>query len=84
LALAEIRFGIELREPGKRRSDLQRWFELELLVFFSNRSLPVTRAVADRRAVLAAQQQKAGKTIPTIDGLIGATALERDFGVVTP
>ena len=83
LALAEIRFGIELLSPGRRRSDLQHWFEGELLIYFSGRALPVTQSVADGWAVLSAQMQKKGRRVAIVDGLIAATAAENGLTVVT-
>jgi toxin FitB len=44
---------------------------------------PVTKAVADRWAVLSAQTQHQGLTLATIDGLIAATAIEYDKTLVT-
>jgi len=47
------------------------------------RLFPVTKAIADRWAVLAAQAQRKGMTLANIDGLIAATALEHDLTLVT-
>jgi hypothetical protein len=51
LALAEIRQGIELCEPGKRRAALEEWLEQDLRRSFETRLLPVTQVpfVAARR-----------------------------------
>jgi predicted nucleic acid-binding protein len=43
----------------------------------------VTRAVAERWGVLNARALDRGVPIPSIDGLIAATALEQDLTVVT-
>lgn len=48
LVLAEIRLGIELLDSGKRRTDLERWFEAVLLPSFRDRIYPVNRRIADR------------------------------------
>jgi predicted nucleic acid-binding protein len=82
LTFAEIRRGIELLPPGKRRTQLEQWQE-DLVASFENRLLPVTKAIADRWAVLAAQAQRQGVTLANIDGLIAATALEHDLTLVT-
>jgi len=50
---------------------------------FETRLLPVTEAVADRWAVLSARMQQRGTPLPTIDGLIGATAIEHGLTVTT-
>ena len=83
LALAEIRQGIELCEPGKRRAALEEWLEQDLRRSFETRLLPVTQAVADRWAVLSARMQQRGTPLAAIDGLIGATALEHGLTVAT-
>jgi len=50
---------------------------------FETRLLPVTQAVADRWAVLSARIRQRGTPLATIDGLIGATALEHGLTVAT-
>ncbi len=50
---------------------------------FESRLLPVTKAIADRWAVLVAHTQPKGITVANIDGLIAATALEHDLTLVT-
>jgi toxin FitB len=82
LTFAEIRRGIELLPNGKRRTQLEQWRK-ELLTSFEVRLLPVTRAIGDRWAVLAAEAQRRGTPLANIDGLIAATALEHDLTLVT-
>lgn len=82
LTVAEIRRGIELLPPGKRRAELEKWFE-DLLVSFAMRLLPVTNAIGGRWAVLSAQAQRRGITLANFDGLIAATALQHDLALVT-
>lgn len=77
LALAEIRFGIELLDAGKRRPELERWFESILLPSLQTRIFPVNQSIADRWAVLSAKLQREGRQIASIDGLIAATAVEK-------
>ena len=47
------------------------------------RLLGVTKAIADRWAILSAQTQRKGITLANIDGLIAATALEHDLTLAT-
>jgi predicted nucleic acid-binding protein len=82
LTLAEIRRGIELLPTGKRRAQLEQWQE-DLVASFEARLFPVTKAIADRWAVLSAQTQRKGIALSNIDGLIAATALEHDLTLVT-
>jgi predicted nucleic acid-binding protein len=82
LTFAEIRRGIELLPSGKRRTELEQWQE-EVVASFETRLLPVTKAIADRWAVLSAQAQRRGTPLANIDGLIAATALEYDLTLAT-
>lgn len=83
LTLAEIRRGIEILPSSKRRTQLEQWLESELLESFDTNVLPVTKAIADRWAVLSAGAQKRGAPLSIIDGLIAATALEHELTLVT-
>ena len=82
LTFAEIRRGIEVLPPGKRRSQLEQW-QQDLAASFESRLLPVTHTIADRWAILSANAQKTGIQIATFDGLIAATAMEHDLTLVT-
>ena len=50
---------------------------------FEGRLLPVTKAIADRWAVLSAQNQRNGLALANIDGLLAATAVEHQLTLVT-
>lgn len=80
LTLGEIRKGVELVEGGQRKLKLLDWLETELPKFFSGRILPVDRAVADRWGRL---QAEAGHSVPAVDSLLAATALNHDLQLVT-
>lgn len=82
LTFAEILRGIELLPASKRRTQLEEWLT-DLQTSFATRLLPVTKAIADRWAVLSAQAQLRGTPLANIDGLIAATALEHDLTLVT-
>jgi toxin FitB len=78
--LAEIRRGIELLSPGKRRDQLEQWLESDLLKSFDNANvLSVTKAIGDGWAVLSARAQQKGFQPSVIDGLVAATALEHNL-----
>lgn len=84
LTLAEIRRGIELLPPGKRREELGRWLEADLIASFPGANvLPVTKNIGDRWAVLSARAQERGVHLGAIDGLIAATALEHGLTLAT-
>jgi predicted nucleic acid-binding protein len=78
LSFGEIRKGIERLAVGKRRSELEHWFERDLEQWFEERLLPITKAVAERWGVLSARALDRGTPLPNIDGLIAATALEHE------
>jgi predicted nucleic acid-binding protein len=80
LTLGEIRRGIERLKAGRQREHLRTWLEHELTEWFGARALPVDTAVADRWGRLLAE---AGRTLPSIDSLIAATALHHELRLVT-
>ena len=83
LTLAEIQKGAEGLAPGKRRTLLTNWLEVDLQMRFAGRILPVTWAVADRWGSLAATAKRNGIGLPVIDGLLAATALVHDLTIVS-
>jgi toxin FitB len=83
LTLAEIRFGIELLPPGRRRTQLEKWLARDLPEWFGDRVLPVDRAIADRWGVLRAQAQMKGRPLSVVDGLLAATALQNGLSMVS-
>jgi toxin FitB len=83
ITLAEIQKGIELLAEGKRRAQLEQWLAQDLEEWFAGRVLPVDRQVAMRWASVVAQGSRTGRPLPTVDSLIGATALVHDLVIVT-
>lgn len=83
LSIGEIRKGIELLVPGKKRSELEHWLDSDLNGWFGNNLLPVTKAISNRWGILAARLQQQGKVLGNIDGLLAATAFEHGLTVTT-
>ena len=83
LTLGEIRMGIELLTPSKKRTELEKWFQSDLRDWFEGRILPVDDPVAGRWGVLSAQAQSKERPLPTIDALLAATALQHELTVVS-
>ncbi len=83
VSFGEIRKGIERLPPSRRRSELLEWVEVDLDQWFEERLLPVTRAIAEQWGILTAAGLSAGFQLPSIDGLIAATAVVHDLTVVT-
>jgi tRNA(fMet)-specific endonuclease VapC len=83
VSIGELRRGFVVLPAGKRRSELERWFENDLVPRFQGRILPVTQSIADRWGVLDGECQLKGAPLNTADGMIAATAVEHDLTVVT-
>jgi predicted nucleic acid-binding protein len=83
LTLAEIEKGILRKEEGKRRQELQRWFETDLPARFAGRILALDARVASQWARLVASLLDRGRPLPTLDSQIAATALAHDLVLVT-
>lgn len=83
VTIGELRKGITLLPASKRRSQLEQWLEADLIPTFTDRILPVTRAVAERWGSLSAERQIAGRPLSMADGLIAATALVNGLTLVT-
>ena len=80
IILGEVRFGILLLRKGKRRDNLERWFEagvrrLHCLAWEAETGLRWAQLIANLRA--------AGRAMPIKDSLIAATALVHGLTVVT-
>ena len=80
LSLGEIRKGIEgVADPAFRRALLD-WLEVDLPNWFVGRLLDIDAQTADRWGRV---QAAAGRTLPVIDGLLAATALQHGLTLVT-
>jgi len=82
-SFGELRKGIVLLSPERRRGELESWIETDLSILFSGRILSVTRSVAERWGAMEGQRQLAGRPLNAPDGMIAATAIEHDLTVVT-
>ena len=83
VSVGEFRKGFCLLPQGRRRMQLEQWFEQFLLPFFGTRILPVTQAIANRWGVLSAECHARGTPLNTADGMIAATALAHNLTLVT-
>jgi len=83
VSFGELRKPVILRAPGKRRTELEGWIEDDLSMLFSDRTLAVTRSIAERWGILDAERQIAGRPLNMADGMIAATALEHGLTLVT-
>ena len=83
LSLGEIQKGIAKLSDDKRKTSYQRWLDTELCPRFSHRILPVDLDVALAWGILQGKAEAAGRPLPTIDGLLGATAIVHNLTIVT-
>lgn len=83
LNFGEIRKGIQRLPAGRRRSELELWLEHDLARWFEYRLIPVSKAIADRWGIIAAHALAQGVSVPSVDGLIAATAIEYGLTLVT-
>lgn len=83
LVTGEIRFGIELLPANSaKRAALLSWYE-RLLGTMAGRVLSVNARVADEWARLQAETQARNLLLPTVDGLLAATARRYQLTIAT-
>jgi toxin FitB len=82
-SLAEIRRGIELMPPGKRRDRLFSWLTGDLPARFAGRLLDIDGQIADTWGVVMARGKKAGLNVGAFDALFAATAEVHKLTLVT-
>ena len=80
---AELRFGLAVMPPGKRRDGLAAGLERMLETGFANRILPFDSAAARAYAGIAAKRRFAGRGVAPTDCQIAAIARARGMAVAT-
>jgi len=80
VVLGELRVGVLSLPAGRRRARLETWFEE---VAATVECLPWDAAVSGRWAALVADLRRRGVTMPLLDSMIAATALEHDLTLAT-
>ena len=75
LVLGELHKGVELLEEGNKKSALRLWLE-QLQERFHERILYFDEETALSWGMLTARLEKSGRTLPVIDGMLAATALQ--------
>jgi predicted nucleic acid-binding protein len=78
--LGEIAIGILVLPRGRKRAQLERWFEA---VADRIDCLAWDAAVSRRWAQLVADLRKKGDTLPVLDSMIAGTALTHDLTIAT-
>ncbi len=82
VTIGEIRFGIERLPQGRRRDGFESWLGT-LGDLMRGRILSYNRATAHVWGQLQAKLEASGQVMPTIDGLIAATAKRNQMVVAT-
>jgi len=80
IILGEIRFGIDLLPRGRRRSQLEEWFDHGVTRIAC---LPWDAATGIRWAGLLADLRRKGLAMPIKDSMIAATALHNGLTIAT-
>jgi predicted nucleic acid-binding protein len=82
-SLAEIRRGIELMPPGKRRDRLTDWLTGSLPARFKGRVLDIDSRIADAWGIVMARGQRTGASVGVMDAFFAATAEVHRLTLVT-
>ncbi|MDD5201358.1 MAG: PIN domain-containing protein, partial [Terrimicrobiaceae bacterium] len=72
----------ELLPAGRRRKEVERWFE-RLERWAGSRLLAPTAEVMREWGRLCARNERKGRRLPVLDSLIAATALTHNLSLVT-
>src|SRR6476646_6356200 len=80
IVLGEVRLGILKLPRGKKRLALENWFAAVVETF---ECLPWDTAVSQKWAELVASLRSKGRNLPTLDGMIAATALTHNLTIAT-
>jgi predicted nucleic acid-binding protein len=83
ITFGELQKGISKLAQSRRRRKLEEWVDQSLAERFAGRILNVDFKVASRWGEISGKAEKAGRTVPVLDGLLAATALEFGLTVVT-
>lgn len=83
LTIGEIYKGIAKLQTKEKKSKLIKWVESDLFIRFYKRILPVDEKVAKNWGELEGELESQGIKMPTIDGLLAATAFCYNMSFVT-
>ena len=83
VSIAEIRRGVALMDSGRKRDVLAEWLAVDLPQRFEQRVILVDEPVALAWGDLMALAKRNCRGLASMDGLIGATAIERNLALAT-
>ena len=80
---AELRFGVELLDPGPRKNRLQAWVDRLETEVYQGQILTLDLLAAHEFGRLAARLQKSGRRMDPMDAMIAAIALAHGMTLAT-
>ena len=80
IILGELCIGILALPRGSKRRQLEQWFEALVQTIDC---LPWDATISRRWAKLVVDLKQKGETMPLLDGMIAATALQHDLSIAT-
>jgi toxin FitB len=80
IILGELSIGILALPRGRKRRQLEQWFEALVQTIDC---LPWDAAISRRWARLVVDVKRKGETMPLLDGMIAATALQHDLTIAS-
>lgn len=83
ITVFEIRFGLALLAPGRRRDRLHDAFDIAIDDVLGGRVLPFDRTAAETAAVIAARQRQVGRPVEMRDVQIAGIAVARKATLAT-
>ena len=83
ITIFEVRTGLELLDPSRRRQRLESAFEQLLAQDLDGRALAFDTAAADASGTLVAKHQRAGRSIEIRDAQIAGISLARKATLAT-
>ena len=80
IIIGELRMGILALPRGRKRDRLEQWYEA---VIETIDCISWDATISQRWAALVVELKRKGETVPLLDGMIAATALQHDLIVAT-
>ena len=80
IILGELCIGILALAPGRKRRQLEQWFDALMQTI---ECIPWDATISRRWAKLVVDLKRKGETMPLLDGMIAATALQHDLTIAT-
>jgi toxin FitB len=83
ITIGELKKGIEKLPNSARKTQLDSWLQEDLLVRFEDHILNVDAGTMQVWGSLSARLESIGRPISAMDSLLAATALQRQYTLVT-